>query len=245
MELWEAIFRSSMDTAHTSLSKQFPDRFFVMWYIWNRQVLKFSPVNGEQFNEVIDFLRGRHILLEKQLRFQDGVFLLMREEGNDKFDVWSIAERNQCIELPPATFSGGTGVFRFAGFDEKSINNLIAEVEAFGEVKLVSKKKLPVNILRSSIWVNSIFSALTERQAECLIRAQAEGYYILPRRTRTEDIARNIGLSRSTFEAHLRKAENAIINSFVPYLQLFSSTSTDQSFHHQTIDIAISSASEI
>src|SRR5204863_7260530 len=43
-----------------------------------------------------------------------------------------------------------------------------------------------------------------------------------PREVTTENIARSLGVSRSTYEEHLRKAENRIVGNPIPYLQLLA-----------------------
>jgi predicted DNA-binding protein (UPF0251 family) len=43
----------------------------------------------------------------------------------------------------------------------------------------------------------------------------------------TEDVARTAGVSRSTYEEHLRKAENRVMDALVPYLQLYAKGSVN------------------
>ncbi len=234
MDLWEAVFSIDVRGRYNELSLEFSDTRFLMWYVWNRQILKFGPCSPEGIAGVRSFLNSHGLAVEKELSFQDGALMLIREDSGDELDVWSIADRNMCIELPPATFSVGTAEYRFAGFDEASIKALISDLGKYGKVELKSKRKLPINVLRSTMWMSSIFSNLTEKQMQCMINAQLSGYYRIPRSTGTEQLASKSGLSRSTFEAHLRKAENTVINSLVPYLQLFMST-RDDDFHHLTV----------
>src|SRR5206468_9812537 len=61
------------------------------------------------------------------------------------------------------------------------------------------------------------------KQSDALLKAHRYGYYSSPRDVTTESIARSLGVSRSTYEEHLRKAENRIMGNLIPYLQLFSS----------------------
>ncbi|HUR70043.1 MAG TPA: helix-turn-helix domain-containing protein, partial [Candidatus Thermoplasmatota archaeon] len=46
------------------------------------------------------------------------------------------------------------------------------------------------------------------------------GLYTSPRATTAATIADAVGLSRSTFDEHLRKAENKLVHNLVPYLEL-------------------------
>ena len=54
---------------------------------------------------------------------------------------------------------------------------------------------------------------LSESEIKILKIAYSTGYYELPKRTYLEGISMLVGLSKSTVEEHLRKAENKIINS--------------------------------
>lgn len=237
MEFWEATFRSEFKEAYTEVSAIHRNVNFVMWYVWNRQILKFNPHDREEEIEIAAFLEGKGLIIEKTMTFHSGSIYMIRDEEKREMDVWDSADRNGCFELPPATFLNGTAEYRFAGFEEEDILNLVSDLRSAGDFQLKSKRKLPVNVLRSSLWMSSMFSSLTEKQSRCLIEAQLDGYYRIPRKTSTGGVAKKMGLSRSTFEAHLRKAENTIVNSLVPYLQLFTSTEDDDGFHHQTIDL--------
>ncbi|TLZ93777.1 MAG: hypothetical protein E6J95_05620, partial [Methanobacteriota archaeon] len=63
---------------------------------------------------------------------------------------------------------------------------------------------------------------MTSKQMDALLKAHRYGYYTSPREVTTENIARSLGVSRSTYEEHLRKAENRIVGNLIPYLQLFA-----------------------
>ena len=55
--------------------------------------------------------------------------------------------------------------------------------------------------------------SLSDSEIEILKIAYSKGYYELPKRTYLLGISKAVGLSKSTVEEHLRKAENRIINS--------------------------------
>jgi DNA-binding CsgD family transcriptional regulator len=54
-------------------------------------------------------------------------------------------------------------------------------------------------------------SSLTERQRFVLRLAYEMGYYDIPRKTRTEELARKLGIDKGTFNDHLRRAEKHVI----------------------------------
>jgi len=134
--------------------------------------------------------------------------------------VW---EPHEAVDAPPAIFQDGWGYFRLIAFDEVRTRDLFKDFNKRGPTELIRKRELPLSVLPSSIWVNSLFGDLTSKQSDALLKAHRYGYYSSPRDVTTENIARSLGVSRSTYEEHLRKAENRIMGNLIPYLQLFSS----------------------
>jgi methylated-DNA-[protein]-cysteine S-methyltransferase len=61
---------------------------------------------------------------------------------------------------------------------------------------------------------------LTRRQAEAVLAALDAGYYDLPRKVTTLEVARARGLARSTFEEHLKRAEAQLIGAMAPLARL-------------------------
>lgn len=57
-------------------------------------------------------------------------------------------------------------------------------------------------------------SSLSERQREAFNLAKQEGYYQWPRETSAIDLAENLGVSKTTYLEHLRKAEAKILGEF-------------------------------
>jgi len=72
-----------------------------------------------------------------------------------------------------------------------------------------------------TLTADALFSDLTEKQMDALMSAHSNGYYRLPRKLPLTMIAKRKRVARTTFEEHLRKAENKIVNGLVPYLEMF------------------------
>lgn len=239
MKLWEVVFKLRSGSCLLDLSSLYPQNTFVMWYVWNRQLLKFNSVGHSEVENIAKFLKKSQFVVEKTKESEDETVLLINVLRDEDLDVWDIAASRNCLELPPAVFRNGIGTYRFAGFEEREVKSLITDIQGKAEVEVVRKKQLPLNVIRSSLWTSSILNSFTKRQAQCLIAAQSMGYYGSPRRATTGTVAKSVGITRSTFETHLRKAENIIINSFVPYLQLFNVEEKTKDFHHRTLLNAI------
>ena len=67
----------------------------------------------------------------------------------------------------------------------------------------------------ASIPPNSPMSTLTERQREILVEAYRNGYYEVPRRINSEELANRLKLDKSTVVEHLRKAENRLVSEII------------------------------
>lgn len=65
-----------------------------------------------------------------------------------------------------------------------------------------------------NVSLSSLTGQLTPRQLEALLLAVQEGYYQTPRSVEAEELATQLGIGRSTFQEHLRKAEQALLGQF-------------------------------
>lgn len=70
--------------------------------------------------------------------------------------------------------------------------------------------------------VDSLFDDLTDRQLAALRLALDAGYYEQPRGSSIRDLADRTSVSRSTFEEHLRKAENKLVSGAGQFLRLLT-----------------------
>ncbi len=126
------------------------------------------------------------------------------------------------LGAPPTIYKDGWGYFRLISFDESKTKDVFRDFHKRGPTELIYKRELSLSVLPTSVWVNSLFADLTGKQIDAVLKAHRYGYYSSPRQITTDSIARALGVSRSTYEEHLRKAENRIIGALAPYLQLFA-----------------------
>lgn len=60
--------------------------------------------------------------------------------------------------------------------------------------------------------VDQLYSALSPRQREAMVKAVQEGYYQWPREVSADEIAESMGISGPTFLEHIRTGEQKVIN---------------------------------
>ncbi len=223
MVLWEVTFRTQYDYPFMRISHQYPGLPISMWCHWNRELLQVPTQNEEILKGIEREIRKAGRCVDKWVEAGETRIFLLKCTCGDHDSPWNVWEKHEFMDAPPAVYKDGWGYFRLVTFDEDATRGLFRDFSQRGPTELIRKRELSLQVLPTSIWVNSLFAELTSKQTDALLKAHRYGYYVSPRQITTENIARGVGLSRSTFEEHLRKAENRIMASLVPYLQLYAS----------------------
>src|SRR2546422_2240294 len=223
MSLWEISFRTQYDYPFMKISANHPGLPISMWCIWNREMIQVPTRDENVLDEIAKEIRKAGKCIDQWAEAGESRIFMLKCTCATSDSPWNVWEPHEAVEAPPAIFQDGWGYFRVIAFDEVRTRDLFKDFNKRGPTELIRKRELPLSVLPSSIWVNSLFGDLTSKQSDALLKAHRYGYYSSPRDVTTESIARSLGVSRSTYEEHLRKAENRIMGNLIPYLQLFSS----------------------
>ncbi|RQH02473.1 helix-turn-helix domain-containing protein [Natrarchaeobius oligotrophus] len=136
----------------------------------------------------------------------------LREHGDDFVEAH--LERNDCRTIPPLSYHDGRIHLRIVASEFEHLSRLFEELAERFAVSVVSKRELET--AGYELLVPRVAGVdLTDRQETALVAAFEGGYYDIPRRTRTADLADEIGVDRRTFEYHLRRAENRLVARFL------------------------------
>ena len=65
----------------------------------------------------------------------------------------------------------------------------------------------------TDVYVPNVMAHLTEKQKQAIETAYRAGYYEYPKRTDLRQLAKRAGISLTTFQEHLKKAENKLISA--------------------------------
>jgi len=112
----------------------------------------------------------------------------------------------------PFEIKNGTARVTFLG-TSKQIRNQLRAIE-----KAVEKLGTHYKIISQSdarFPADSPISRLTDKQRKVLITAYKLGYYHVPKKISSEELARKLGLVKSTFVAHRRKAERRLLDEML------------------------------
>ena len=120
----------------------------------------------------------------------------------------------------PVVINGGYEHWRVGSWNRALLENLISELEKwknkFPEFTLHSLSKVDL----SDIYFPKIFPQLPEKQKLAFRLALRHGYYTWPRKADLGVLARQAGVSVSTFQEHLRKAEAKLLPFFAENIHL-------------------------
>jgi hypothetical protein len=156
---------------------------------------------------------------------EESAILLLPRPWIERADsVVAIASEEECMLIPPITFSSGWETHRVICKDQDQLRNLVDRVGRRGRVELLSQRNREHNDLVKDVHVvpTHFIEGLTPRQVNVLIRSYEEGLYDIPARTKMDKVAKGEGLSRSTFGEHLRKGELQIMRNLYPLLKVRS-----------------------
>lgn len=222
MNLWEVSFRTQYEYPFIEMSQRFPDTAMSLWCMWNRELLQVPTRTQAVLDGVEAELKKGGFIIEKWGDVSGGRTYFLKDTCDRWNSVWNIVEPNSAMIAPPLVFTEGWCYGRMLAFDESTTRTIFKALSREGKAELLSKRELPYAVLPSTVWVYSLFAELTVKQKDAVLSAHHNGYYRTPRKVGTEDVSRLSGVSRSTFEEHLRKAENRIMDAVMPYLQLYA-----------------------
>lgn len=114
----------------------------------------------------------------------------------------------------PMVHKQGVGHYHILAPDKEVMRSVLDHLRAEGEVEVIHVGSPTADELGVQISMSDITSELSAKQLEVMRFAIERGYYGNPRGATLEELAKAYGLSRSTFQEHLQKAEETIMFRF-------------------------------
>lgn len=229
MDFQEITFRIRYDSPYVKMSEKYPGSRISMWCVWDRELLHVSGKGLEIGEDIQKDVDRYGLMIESARETPNGSIMMMKCTCDVFSSVWNLTGRYRLVDLLPAIFVDGWGYYKVLSFEDEKLRDFFAELNSLGKVELVSKRNVDFAALPSNVWVGALFNDLTGKQMDSILKAYEYGYYDSPREITTESVAKSLGISRSTYEEHLRKAENKIMDAVMPYLKLFRSGNPPQS----------------
>lgn len=227
MSLYEASFRVKHDCPYREISERHPDLTIREWYLDDCQVIEITAP-GAPTDDLLDEIDRLGTVLHESV--DDAGLHVVTQSCLCSLED-SIVERfeaHSCLYQPPTIHRQGWEHYSVVAFDESDVGALLHELETDRDIEVLSKTAITAQRIPHSMMapVDQLFESVTERQMAALRLALESGYYEQPRKTSLRELAARTAVARSTFEEHLRKAENKILTNAGQFLRLVTATST-------------------
>jgi len=236
--LFEVRFRLEHDCPYTRFTKANPKVEVQHWCSRESDVLEFAhPGLGQP--EVDLRLRrlekdlGSKFVRRVSVNGTTSLIVQKHSYTSMKQNVNAVIEEHNCMEVQPTVYRNGYEWYRILAFGHPDLTRLFGALSKWAEVEVVSKERLSERSARDTTTVSmrSLLGGLTGKQIVALLVALSTGYYDSPRKIRTADISERMRVPRTTYEAHLRKAEGKVLRALLPYVELVAGSADSQPEH--------------
>jgi predicted DNA binding protein len=224
---YEVGFRLRHNCPFNNLSKKYPSVVLAWWTNFDQDVLEASYGGSdipdgyrEYLGKAIEYMGGRIV---RNALTNSKLQMVINWDGTKReYSTSRAFMKRGCLVLQPTVHTEGWEHYRVVAFSDKDVKDLFGDLDKRGEVQIVSKKAVEEGSVKDNLVISaaSILGDLTGNQAEALLLALDSGYYSIPKSITTEKVAARMGLPRTTFEEHLRKAESKVLLSVAPYVRL-------------------------
>jgi len=228
--MFEVAFKVQHDCPYTRFSMKHPEVRMIEWCNNQIHVTEVDCPDIETYTRIEPDLKrlmlwkGGKILRKNFL--EGNLQLIVKTCRCSKIspNISDVVEKNSCLIMPPEMYYDGWEEYRVIGFRENDYKRMFEELNRLGPVQILRKKVIPDKSIRDAfvISVSSVFSELTDKQVNSLLAALEYGYYQIPKKVTTEEIATKQKVPRTTFEEHLRKAESKTLGAMAPYIRMYA-----------------------
>jgi len=214
------MYQSTLRIDNQSLYADITARNDVYIEMWCNHYCDLIYMSGPNIDVSLDTFQETIGIRESITRENEAVLITktcLREDHNNLLDGY--LRSYQCISLPPLKYSDGSLHARVLALSEDQLSDFYHDIRNDHHVTVKSKRELESIAPNIPILMpGSVLPTLSDGQQRALSLAVEEGYYEIPRGATTGEIADNMGVSRRTFEEHLRRAENKILKNMMQYL---------------------------
>lgn len=223
MKVIDAKIRVRHECSMCHLSESFPDARMAVWCNGNMDVLQVLAERSADLTSILDAIKKKSIT-EEILKEKYSAMTIIRECACDGEYIPGIIQKSGCWSIGPCTYEGGYEVHRLIAPSKNRLRECVSLLRLSGKVEILSirSRETADTFKDLGILPVPVLEGLTERQIEVLISAHESGVFAIPARTKMDDVAKKLGMSRSTYGEHLRKAVNTLMDNSYPMLKLFA-----------------------
>jgi len=230
--MFEVVFRVRTDSFYCDVTQRYPSAKMYTWCNNNNDIIEILVEKRNEYEKVVEEMRSheRDGLLEESSDTQKIHMMVTNCDCNIAQSIWSHLGDLHILKIQPTVVEKGWEYHRTVVFLHEDYEEFTRKLENNGfEIEVL--RKVPYDGLIASsltITTDTLLSGLTERQVNAMLTAHKHGYYKLPRVTDLQTISNKERVARTTFQEHLKKAENKVVDALVPYLTMFRLNTPNQ-----------------
>jgi len=222
MEIYDTRILVQHPCPFCDLSIAFPEADIALWCNRTNEVLQITAQGPAELKKILGTVR-KTLGMRKIVRHGISVFTMTRNCTCDRYRSFGkIADEYGCWGIPPTTYNGGWETHRVLSVGKAPVRKLVSELKKTGKVKILSHRTRDLLDFIGQLSTVPVhyFEGLTDRQINTLVSAFEYGLLDVPAKNRMDIIAKKVGLSRSTYGEHLRKAVYQLLKNSYPFLKL-------------------------
>lgn len=222
MVAYEVLFRVKYDSSLIRLSEHYPSIRIYTWCNRIHEVMEVFVEEQSEYKKVFETLSKLAEIIEESSDTQRAHFITSMCYCNLNNSVTMNIEDLNVLQISPVILEDGWEYHRVVVFRHDDVAKMIDGLQKRG-FTLEMLKKVPFTgyLSTSLLATDALFSKLTWKQMEAVLKAHDHGYYKIPRMADVKDIANKEKVPRTTFQEHLTKGENKIIDTLIPYIRLY------------------------
>lgn len=125
------------------------------------------------------------------------------------------------LPIGPTQLVDGRECFDLLLSDRSELSEAIDLLSDFGDVTVERiTQDFRREIMPSRAEWQELLSSIPPRQREFLNTAVEQGYFEIPRQVTLEEVAEEMGITKTTASNHLRKVERQLVEFILPYVNL-------------------------
>lgn len=230
MPLFEALLKVTHDCPYVNISSKFSALKMFGWCNNERDVIEMIIENEADWQPIMEEFAKSFDIVEETSDQGKVHFVVKSCTCHEENSVNKNIENSNLLIVPPVMNQNGWEYYRLIAFRHKDLESLVQKLKEKNFTFEILRKVPFEGFIASSLSLTAeaLFADLTQKQMEALLTAYSYGYYSLPRKADVQTIASKKQVSRTTFQEHLKKGENKLVGSLIPYIQLFKNTSPDK-----------------
>ncbi|MBD3205703.1 hypothetical protein GF319_05065 [Candidatus Bathyarchaeota archaeon] len=236
MPLTEARFKIRHDCPFVEITNRYPGTKMFVWCNRDKEVVEVIAKDSEAFKKLLNECLRLGDIVES---FSDNNKLYVFTTTCDctlENSVTKNIDACDLLHLSPVIHVEGWEYHSVISFNHDNLERFMKYLDRRGfEYDILKMMPLKGHLAGSlSLTAEVLFSTLTDKQMDAILKAYSFGYFNTPRISDAKSIARKIDTPRTTFQEHLNKAENKLISSLVPYIQAYRYMNKEQLWDMET-----------